>query len=270
MRTVHFALLRPAEIVAERERIPVVYQPLGPLEWHGPHLPLGTDPLHAEAVACRVAEAAGGVVMPTLFWGTERERPLKMLRDIGFEGHEWIVGMDYPANIVQSLYSPEDIFGVVVRARLDLLVRQQYQLIVMINGHGADNHIAVLDRLAAEYTAAGPARVLHIIAFVPDPDGKYRIGHADAVETSLMMALHPESVDLEALPPLPEPLRNVEWAVVDGPTFNGQPTADHTVPPESDPRRGSAADIGETVLAYSAEWIAGQVQAALSDLKLGR
>jgi creatinine amidohydrolase len=270
MRTVCFALLRPAEIVAERERVPVVYQPVGPLEWHGPHLPLGTDPLHAEAVACRVAEAAGGVVMPTLFWGTERERPLKMLRDVGFEGHEWIVGMDYPLNTVQSLYSPEDIFGVVLRARLDLLVRQEYRLIVVINGHGADNHIAVLDRLAAEYTAAGPARVQHIIAFVPDPDGKYRIGHADAVETALMMALHPASVDLETLPPPPEPLRNVEWAIVDGPTFDGQPTADHTVAPENDPRLNASADIGESVLAYSAEWIAGQIRGALLDLKAGR
>jgi creatinine amidohydrolase len=178
--------------------------------------------------------------------------------------------MDYPPNTVQSLYSPEDIFGVVLRARLDLLVRQEYRLIVVINGHGADNHVAVLDRLAAEYTAAGPARVQHIIAFVPDPDGKYHIGHADAVETSLMMALYPGSVDLEVLPPLPDPLRNVDWAVVDGPTFDGQPTVDHTVAPENDPRLNAAAETGEAILAYSAEWIAEQVRGALLDLEAGR
>jgi creatinine amidohydrolase len=54
MRTVRFELLRPDEILAERGRCPVVYQPIGPLEWHGPHLPMGTDPLHAEAVARRL------------------------------------------------------------------------------------------------------------------------------------------------------------------------------------------------------------------------
>ena len=30
MRTVHYELLRPAEIVAERDRCPVVYVPIGP------------------------------------------------------------------------------------------------------------------------------------------------------------------------------------------------------------------------------------------------
>src|SRR3954467_12876690 len=74
MRTVQFELLRPAEIIAERERFPVVFQPLGPLEWHGPHLPYGTDPVHAETVSRRTAQAMGGVVIPTLYWGAERER----------------------------------------------------------------------------------------------------------------------------------------------------------------------------------------------------
>jgi len=32
MRTVRFELLRPAEIIAEKERFPVAFQPLGPLE----------------------------------------------------------------------------------------------------------------------------------------------------------------------------------------------------------------------------------------------
>src|SRR5437762_10561798 len=148
MRTIRFELLRPDEIIAERTRFPVVYQPIGPLEWHGPHLPYGMDPLHAETEARRIAESIGGVVMPTLFWGTERERDADMLRALGFKGDEWIVGMDFPANSMKSLYTQEDIFGVVVRARLDLLVLQQYRLLVVINGHGAANHLVTLERLA--------------------------------------------------------------------------------------------------------------------------
>src|SRR5262249_51500199 len=136
MRTVRFELLRPAEIIAERERFPVVFQPLGPLEWHGPHLPYGTDPLHAEDVARRTAEAIGGLVMPTLYWGSERERAPEYLKVLGFQGDEsnqWIVGMDFPANSMKSLYSMEDVFALVMRARIELIIEQGYKLIVLVN-----------------------------------------------------------------------------------------------------------------------------------------
>ena len=109
MREVRLQWLRPDEVVAERERVPIVYLPIGPLEWHGPHLPLGTDPLQAEHTAIGLAEKIGGVVHPTLFIGTERERAPELLRDLGFEGDEWIVGMDFPGNSLPSLYSPEDV-----------------------------------------------------------------------------------------------------------------------------------------------------------------
>src|SRR5262245_54309666 len=187
MRTVLFELLRPYEIVAGRACLPVASRAIGPLEWHGTHMPLGVDPLHAEAVAIRVAERVGGVVIPTLYWGTERERTPKLLRNIGFQGDEWIVGMDFPPHSMKSLYSQEDIFGLVIRARLALLVDQQYKLIVIVNGHGAENHLVTLSRLSAEYTAGRGVKVILITAFEPDPSGITAIGHADALETSLMM-----------------------------------------------------------------------------------
>src|SRR5437762_3298936 len=137
MRTVRFELLRPGEIVAERERFSVVFQPIGPLEWHGPHLPFGVDPLHAQEVATRTAQEVGGVVMPTLYWGSERERPAEGLKALGFKGDEWIIGMDHPKHMMKSLYSMEDIFGMVVRERINLLVDQDYELIVIVNGHAA-------------------------------------------------------------------------------------------------------------------------------------
>lgn len=48
MRTVQLELLRPGEILAERERCSIVYLPVGPLEWHGPAMPYGTDALLAQ------------------------------------------------------------------------------------------------------------------------------------------------------------------------------------------------------------------------------
>ena len=56
MREVRLQWLRPDEVVAERERVSIVYLPIGPIEWHGPHLPLGTDPLQAEHTALELAQ----------------------------------------------------------------------------------------------------------------------------------------------------------------------------------------------------------------------
>ena len=263
MRTVQFELLRPAEIIAERERFPVVLQPLGPLEWHGPHLPYGTDPLHAETVARRTAQEMGGVVMPTLYWGAERERTPDGLKQLGFTGDEWSVGMDFPANSMKSLYSMEDVFALVIRARVELLIQQGYKLIVLVNGHGAANHMATLGRLAKEYSALSPVRVLFTTAFDASPDGSYNIGHADALETSLVMAIHPDSVDLTGLPSLPDPLRNIDWGIVDGETFAGDPTADYTLRPAADPRRNSSAEQGEEALKSDVLRLKRQIEDAL-------
>ena len=263
MRTVRFELLRPAEIGAERKRFPVAFQPLGPLEWHGPHLPYGTDPLHAETVARLTAQTIGGVVLPTLYWGAERERSPEGLKQLGFKGDEWIVGMDFPANSMKSLYSMEDIFALVMRTRIELLINQGYKLIVLVNGHGAANHMATLERLAREYSALGMAHVLFTTAFDPSADGTYNIGHADALETSLMMAIHLEAVDLNGLPPLPAPLRNIDWGIVDGETFAGDPTVDYTLRPEADPRINSSPAKGKSALDGDVARLSGQVQAAL-------
>jgi creatinine amidohydrolase len=43
--------------------------PIGALEAHGPHLPVGTDNLLAQAIAERVAEPLGGVLLPLLPYG---------------------------------------------------------------------------------------------------------------------------------------------------------------------------------------------------------
>ena len=190
-RTVRFELLRPGEIVAERERCPVVYLPIGPLEWHAPHLPFGTDALNAEATAREVAARVGGVVLPTLFCGTERERKPKMCQDLGLPADSYIVGMDFPANVIPSLYNREEFFALLVRETLDRVIRLGYKLVVIVNGHGATNHIETLQRLCKEFTALSPARVLFTVAFPVNYHFEQGIGHADAIEASLMMALQP-------------------------------------------------------------------------------
>ena len=62
MRSVQFECLRPDEILEEQKNKSIVYLPIGPLEWHGPAMPFGTDPLAATEVARRAAAITGGVV----------------------------------------------------------------------------------------------------------------------------------------------------------------------------------------------------------------
>lgn len=40
---VRYEFMRPQQILGARARAPVAYIPIGPLEWHGPHLPYGVE-----------------------------------------------------------------------------------------------------------------------------------------------------------------------------------------------------------------------------------
>ncbi len=61
---VRYHMLRPAQIVERRKECPVAYIPIGTLEWHGTHNPLGADTLQAEGIAESAARKGGGLVFP--------------------------------------------------------------------------------------------------------------------------------------------------------------------------------------------------------------
>ncbi len=262
MRTRQIQYLRPDEIRAELEKTPAAYLPLGLLEWHGPHLPYGVDALNAEAVALAAAEIAGGLVLPTVYFGTERERDPRTLENLGFDREAYIVGMDFPANSLPSMYAAEELFALMVREHVRLAIAMGFKVVSVISGHGAVNQLAVLRRLAAEFNAPGRFKMLVDVPFTVGAKGMVEVGHASRIETAVMLHLAPETVKLDALPPLPEPLRSVDYAIVDYLTFAGQPTPDHTVHDEDDPRRASAAD-GQRTIERAAAHIARRVQAAL-------
>ena len=232
MRTVQLELLRPGEILAERERCSIVYLPVGPLEWHGPAMPYGTDALLAQSLARCAAERTGGVVMPTLFIGTERERPASILRDKGFENPErlYVLGMDVPKNSMKSFYAREDMFAVIVREHLRLLVQQGYKLIVIVNGHGAWGQRSSLERLAVEFSNETPS---HVMVRMPDirPDGEPApdYGHGTLVETATMCYLEGEHVDLSALPERSVGLKYTDYGIADDFVFASNRSKDDCV-----------------------------------------
>jgi creatinine amidohydrolase/Fe(II)-dependent formamide hydrolase-like protein len=64
-------------------------------------------------------------------------------------------------------------------------------------------------------------------------------GHATITETSAVMALLEDRVDLNRLPPAGQALKNIVYAIVDAPTFTRQPALDRTVSAKADPRRAT-------------------------------
>ena len=70
------AYLRSDQIHGRLSKLPLVILPVGPLEWHGPHMPYGTDGLAAEHVAGEVARKVGGLLWPALFELFQPDRPV--------------------------------------------------------------------------------------------------------------------------------------------------------------------------------------------------
>ncbi|MBN1551317.1 creatininase family protein [bacterium] len=258
MRTQRFELLRPHEILHEKSIRPIVYLPVGPLEWHGPAMPIGTDPLIAEAVARQSASYTGGVVMPTLYVGTERERSASLLEAKGFDDtSQYIVGMDVPRNCIRSLYSKEDVFGMMIREFLNLLVKQGYLLIVIVNAHMATGQVNTLQRQAVEFSNETDSAVSVFSPNIPLDETDLDQGHGTIRETSMMMFLNPDSVDLKQFPDKPVRLKNTDWGIADSCTFALQPNEDKTI--VYDPR-DSEAQLGGFYIQRAVDSLVRQVE----------
>lgn len=238
----------PEAIRAEQSKFPLVFLPLSPLEWHGPHLALGVDPINAEQTALALAEKVGGVVHPTLYMGTERERPPEILESLGYSKDGYVVGMDHPEvkGLVNSYYYPEGIFAMTLRAHIEQFIQHGYKYIFIINGHGAVNHNEVLSRLCIEYSKLeNDCQVAYSISMPDEEMAKGLLAHAGMEETSLMMYFDPSYVNLDALPDTDTPLRYKDYSIVDGGGFTGNPGEGFAVPVELDPRTNSSVELGK-------------------------
>jgi creatinine amidohydrolase len=261
----NLAFLLPHEIVEARDRIGLAVLPLAPIEWHGPHIAMGCDGLLAHGFARRVAAELRCPYFPPLFVGTERERPPDMLESIGFPRDAFIEGMDFPANTVGSGYHREEVFALVVRDTLDILFRRmRFRRVLIVNGHGAYNQKETLDRLCREFNAGseGGKRATWVYPGFPRSLLAGSIAHAGAEECSILSALWPGCVDLSRLPAAGK-LRNVDFAIVDGETFDLSPTEDHTVREKQDPRLHTDPDLGRQYVEKAVKEVVEEVRATL-------
>ena len=186
-QSVQYELLRPAEVKALQEQCPVVYIPVGSLEWHGVQNPLGTDGLKAHAICCEAALRYGGVVLPTLFLG--------MLGDSRGWGPEGWSGFTVTSNDQASM--EETIFRT---ARG--LVANDWKTLVGVTGHDVvPQRDAIHDGIqrACKGTDAKGFGVTEGENWEGGASMKYRMDHAGAWETSAMMFAHGERVNLAEL-----------------------------------------------------------------------
>lgn len=260
----NMAFLFPHEVAAARERNGLVILPLAPVEWHGPHLALGCDNLLAHAFARRLARELQCPYYPPLFVGTERERPPEVLEALGLDRGARIEGMDFPNHPVASAYLREEVFALVVRDTLDVLLgRMRFRYVLVVNGHGAENQKAVLDRLCSEINGGSSAepRVKWVYPGFPRSLVAGSIGHAAAEEASMLLASWPGCVDLSRLPAGGK-LRNVDYGIVDGETFDRAPTPDHTLRENQDPRTHADAAWGARQIEQAAREVVEEVRQA--------
>ena len=167
-----YARLRPDELERAVASKPVAFVPWGALEWHSAHLPVGLDGLVAESIAARVAERVGGVVLPPFYL------PITALP------HRFSLSMR--ASTVRAVL--DDLFAE--------LARVGFKVVVLLSGHYAQGHELVLIEAAEAAIKQGlPVLATPPLAVVDDN----MLDHAGHWETSLLLATHPELVDMRRL-----------------------------------------------------------------------
>jgi len=191
-KKVRYAELLPYEFEERLRERPVGYLPLGTLEWHGRHNPLGADFIQASAILERAAARFGGIVLPPIWLG-----PDEMTRD---DNGRSLVGMDHyvlpPRQLTGSLYwVPQGLFTLWIEAILGQAERAGFRCLV-VEGHGPsrDTWSRAAKRWRKQYG-------LHLVSAGDFPSAwATQNDHAGRNETSILMAVAPDLVDLSRLP----------------------------------------------------------------------
>jgi creatinine amidohydrolase len=229
--------LSPEELDRRLGALPTAYLPLGTLEFHGPHLPIGLDGLTAHAVCVAAAERGGGIVLPVVYQG--------------FGGGHG----DYPWTIMMA-----DGAGIETHLRATLARLEDFGVTtaVIFSGHFAPEQLDMIDLLQRDWNES--SRPLRVVATAVNrcPASPLPPDHAGRFEATLLAGAAPELVHLDRLPPL-------ETHPAHDP--DDDPYGDHRHGQDQplwgvfgpDPRRADLAE-GPALLALFGEWLATVAQ----------
>ena len=183
------------ELDAKRRNCDVAIVPVGSVEQHGYHLPLGTDTYVAKGLGEEAAEKTGAILTPPLWFG--------------WSPHH----MALPGTIT---IRPEVLVELLCDV-IESLHAHGYRKFVLINGHRIVNiswmQLAaqrMQEKLGATIRIFDPAfmskDLIESLEFGP-------VGHSEEIETSHMMHMLPQMVHLEKAvdnPVKPEELYSVD------------------------------------------------------------
>ena len=246
MTKVLYEELTPQEFRERLAAAPIAYLPLGTLEWHGRHLPLGSDGLQSQGFFRRLAGEVGGIVLPMLFLGPDR----KQVQD-GFE----LYGMDLchapegkryenQQQAGSAYWVPKETFEIIIEAILKQLRRAGFRIVV---GHGHGPSTSFFRDHAAEWKEKFGLECLVCWGSEYDKEGLgIQVDHAGMNETSLVMALRPELVRMERLP-----TDISEWPLAVG---------------GRDPRTLASPEVGQKAIALQIERMSGILKELLAEV----
>lgn len=222
------------EIVASNPELAVL--PIGSIEQHGAHLPVGTDWYIATALGRKVAEKTGGYLLPSLPVSTCREH-------MGKKGSVW---MD------------PDVFYQMLMSMINSLKEQGFKRVLTLQCHGG---IFIMTPIVRQVNAtSNPDFMMVNIDSSVMPGGITGYGegeiHAGESETSLMLHIAPETVHMEkavaSWPTMPRPYLSYGSIFRAGESgVWGDPTI-------------ATAEKGETILNKMAEWAAAEAEKAFA------
>ena len=152
--------------------VDAVLCPVGSTEQHGPHAPLGTDTMLAEAVAHRGAATSE---------------------------HEVIIAPSVPVGIAEehrafagTLWLSPDTFRQVVTEIVQSVASHGWDRVVLVNGHGGNS--AALREVAARVTRDGDAHCAAFTWFDATDISRSEMGHGGPIETSALLAAMPDLI----------------------------------------------------------------------------
>ncbi len=156
--------------------------PLGILEKHGLHLPLGTDMINIREISVRAAQQEYAVVFPPYYFGQINE------------------ARHQPGTIA---YSPEIIWDL-LQETCDELARNGFTKILLVNGHGGNNDF--LSYFVFSQNASPKSYGLYLYKPFLSPEAETKAQelsrsvlsdkHGGDRETSQMMVIRPDLVKL--------------------------------------------------------------------------
>jgi creatinine amidohydrolase len=163
---VQMQFMRPGQLEKALRDFPVAYVPFGPIEWHGRHLPLGTDALKAHGILVKTAEQFGGVVYPPVFF------------------HE-----GFPREFLVSVLT--ELFG--------RLKKTGFRVILGVSGHNVQGQIDMINTALEPVVADGTVAGVGLWEITLSRGAESNTDHAAKWETSDMMFFYPDLVDLTTL-----------------------------------------------------------------------